>query len=162
MTHIACKKATGQPNAFSKSDNPISPEAERKEWLHNPHVSPATVHHKEAVFSIVRKIYGRERDDPMDDLDVNMAIWGIFLNATLRAALHLGQDHEANLRYVLCNSVGQSFHKTGKLISEQEITCVSTLNFRQLTWMSTSSLCKKAYQITNAKTYAFSDSLLCE
>ena len=95
-------------------------------------------HKREAVFSIVRKIYGRERDDPMDDLDVNMAIWGIFLNATLRAAVHLEPDHEANLRYVLCNSVGQSFHKTGKLISEQkEITGVSTHNFRELTWMST-------------------------
>ena len=34
-------------------------------------------------------------DDLMDDLDVNMAIRGIFLNATLRAAVHLGQDYEA-------------------------------------------------------------------
>ena len=36
----------------------------------------------------------------MDDLDVNMAIRGIFLNTTLQAAVHLGQDYEANLRYV--------------------------------------------------------------
>ena len=28
-----------------------------------------------------------------------MAIWSIFLNATLRAAVHLGQDYEANLRH---------------------------------------------------------------
>ena len=49
-------------------------------------MSPDTVHHTEAVFSIVREIYGREHDDPMDDLDVNMAIWGIFLNATLRSS----------------------------------------------------------------------------
>ena len=45
----------------------------------------------------------------MDDLDVNMAIWGVFLNATLRAAVHLGQDYEAKSRYVkndLWNSVG--------------------------------------------------------
>ena len=40
-------------------------------------------------------IYGREHDDPMDDLDVHMTTWSIFLNATLRAAVHLGQDHEA-------------------------------------------------------------------
>ena len=52
-----------------------------------------TVHHTEAVFSIVRRIYGREHVDRM----VNMAIWSIFLNATLRAAVHLGQDYEANL-----------------------------------------------------------------
>ena len=29
--------------------------------------------------------------------ELNMAIWGIFLNTTLRAAVHLGQDYEANL-----------------------------------------------------------------
>ena len=36
----------------------------------------------------------------MKDLDVKLAILGIFLNATLRAAVHLGQDYEANLRHV--------------------------------------------------------------
>ena len=56
-------------------------------------------------------------DDPMNDLDVNMAIWGILLNATLRAAVHLGQDFQVNVRYVknnLWNSMGQLFHETGK------------------------------------------------
>ena len=28
-------------------------------------------------------IYGREHGDPMNDWDVNMAIWSIFLNALL-------------------------------------------------------------------------------
>ena len=76
---IAYKIATGKPNASSESDHPLSPKAERIKWSHKPHVAPATIHHTEAVFSIVRRIYGREHDDPMDDLDVNMAIWGIFL-----------------------------------------------------------------------------------
>ena len=97
---------------------------------------------------------------------MNMAIWDIFLNATLRAAVHLGQDYEANLRCMtnnLWNSVEQFFRETGKLISEQkkEITGVSTINFEELTWMSTSLLCSKAYRITNAKTYVLSDSVLC-
>ena len=86
------------------------PKAEKIEWSHNLRVSPATIHDTEAVFSIVRGIYGREHEDPMNDLDVNMAIWGISLNATLRAAVHLGQDCEVNLRHVknnLWNSVGQ-------------------------------------------------------
>ena len=86
------------------------PKAEKIEWSHNLQVSPATIHHTEAVFSIVREIYERERDDSVDDLDVNMAIWGIFLNATLRAAVHLRKDHDANLHYVknhLWNSVGR-------------------------------------------------------
>ena len=37
-----------------------------KEWSHNLHVSPATVHHTEAVFSTVKRIYGREHDDTVD------------------------------------------------------------------------------------------------
>ena len=61
----------------------------------------------------------------------------IFLNATLRAAVHLEQDYEANLRYVkknLWNSVGQLFNEKDKLISEQtEITGVSSINFKELT-----------------------------
>ena len=71
---VAYATATGKPNASSKSDHPGSPKAERIEWSHNLHMSPATVHHMEAVFSIARKIYERGPDDPMDDLDVNMAI----------------------------------------------------------------------------------------
>ena len=110
---VAEKRATGKPYASSKSDCQGRPKAEKTEWSHNLQVSPATIHHAEPVFSIVRRIYGREHDDPMIDLDVIMAIRGIFLN---------GQDYEANLRYVknnLWNSVGQLFRETGKLISEQ-------------------------------------------
>ena len=62
----------------------------------------------------------------------------------------------------LWDSVGQLFNKTGKLISEQkEITGVSTMKFKDATWMSTILLCSKAYQITNGKAYVFSDSVLC-
>ena len=60
-----------------KSDCQGCPKTEKIEWSHNLHVSPATLHHTEAVFSIVMRIYGREHDDPVDDLDVNIAIWGI-------------------------------------------------------------------------------------
>ena len=74
-------------------------------------------------------------------------------------------ETDANLRYVknhLWNSVGQLFIETGKLIREQkEITGVNTMNFKELTWMSTTSLYSKVYQITNAKTYVFSDTVLC-
>ena len=79
---------------------------------------------------------------------MSIAIWDMFLNATLQAAVHLGQDYEANLRFVrnhLWNSVGQLFNETGKLISEQtEIAGVNTIDFEELTWMSTSLLCSQA------------------
>ena len=97
---VLYKKVTGKPGASSKSENSENLKAERKEWPHNLDMSPATVPHMETVFSIVRKIYEREPADPMEDLDVNVGIWGIFLNTTL-------------------------------------------------------------HQITNAKTYIFSDSVLC-
>ena len=106
---VAYETAAGKPYASSKSDCQWGPKAERREWSYNLHVFPATLHHTEAVFSIVREICEREHDDPVDDFDVNVAVWRKFLNATLRAAVHLGQDYEANLRYVkndLWNSVG--------------------------------------------------------
>ena len=45
-----------------------------------------------------------KHDDPMNGLDVIMAIWGISLKATLRAAVHLGQDCMVNFttREELC------------------------------------------------------------
>ena len=56
---------TGKPVAFfqleaktfasSKSDCQGGPKAERRESSHNLHVCPATIHHTEAVFSIVRE-----------------------------------------------------------------------------------------------------------
>ena len=61
----------------------------------------------------------------------------------------------------LWNRVELLFHETGKLISEQkEITGVSIVGFKDATWISTSSLCEKACQISNVKTYVFSDSVL--
>ena len=114
MRPVAYKIATAKPNASSKSDHPGSPKAERKERSHNLRVSPATNHHLEVVLAIVKGIYGRERDDTIDDLDVNMAIWCIFLNTTLQAAVYLEQDYEANLRFVknhLWNCVGQLFNE---------------------------------------------------
>ena len=44
------------------------------------------------VYSIVRKTYDRKPTDEMEDLDVNPAVWGVFMNITLQAAVHLGQD----------------------------------------------------------------------
>ena len=97
---VACKTALEKPYASSTSDHLGSPNAERVEWSHSIHMFPATVHNMEAVFPIVRRIYEREPDDLVDDLDVNVATWGIFLNANPRSGVHLGQDCEANLRFV--------------------------------------------------------------
>ena len=73
---VAYKTAAEKPHAPSESACQGRPKAERIEWSHNLQVSPATIHHTESVFSIVRRIYGREHDDTMNDSDVNMAILG--------------------------------------------------------------------------------------
>ena len=56
------------------------------------------------------------------------------MNATLPTAVHLGQDCEANLRYVkniLWNTAKQSFSEIAKLISGQtEITGLSSIDFK--------------------------------
>ena len=63
-------------------------------WNHYLQISTNTSHHMEAVFSMVRKIYGRQPGDPMKDLNVNLAIWRMFMNTTLRAAVHLGKEYD--------------------------------------------------------------------
>ena len=69
-------------------------------WDHYLHISPNTSHKMEAVFSMVWKICGKQPGDPMEDLNVNFAIWRIFMNTTLRAAVYLGKDYDTNLSFV--------------------------------------------------------------
>ena len=69
-------------------------------WDHYLHISPNTSDYMEAVYDTVRKINGIPLDDPMEDLDVNVAIWGVFMNATLKTAVHLGNDHDVKSRHV--------------------------------------------------------------
>ena len=45
-------------------------------------ISPHHVPYMNDVYDMVRKAYARPADDPMKDLNVKMAIWGIFINAT--------------------------------------------------------------------------------
>ena len=57
---------------------------------------------------------------------MNAAIWGMFVNTTLQAAVHLGQDHDRNLGSVknqFWSSLKKLFKGTEKLIRNQtEIT----------------------------------------
>ena len=137
-------------------------------WRHYLQVSPHTVHKTEAVFSMIREIYGRKPGDPLKDLNVNLAIWGMFMNTPLRSVVHLGKDYEANLRYVknrLLKTAGQLFRETEKLVSDQtgqtEITGISVTNFQCLWLMSRSLLHSRAYQYSIAKVHVFSDSVFC-
>ena len=128
-------------------------------------MSPAVVPHMNKVHSIVQKMYGRSSTDELNDLDVNTAVWGIFMNVTLEAAVHLDQDHMENLRFTkkqLLKSVKEFFQMTEKLIKDhKEMNNLTTIDYKEFTWRSTTLLCDKAFETTNAKTSVFADSVLC-
>ena len=52
-------------------------------------ISPQTIHYTEAVYDMVRKIYGRPSDDPVEDLDVNVAIWRVRFHRKLKQFFYL-------------------------------------------------------------------------
>ena len=77
------KEVTGKLVASKSSEYSWNSEAGSRKWPHNFHVSPAAAPHMEKVYSIVRQIYGRSPTDDLNDLDVNTAMWSIFMNFTL-------------------------------------------------------------------------------
>ena len=85
-------KAWVQPLAhgLSSSVDTESQKDTEATWNQYLQISPNTSHFLEAVFSMVREICGRQPGDPVKDLVVNLAIWRMFMNTTLRAAVHLG------------------------------------------------------------------------
>ena len=87
------------------------------------------------------------------------------MNVTLQAAVHLGRDYMENQRFTknqLPKSVKQLFHVTERLIQDQtEISGLTTIDYEQPSSRSRTLLCDKAIEITNAKTYVFSDSVQC-
>ena len=74
------------------SEDSEDSEPKSQVWPHHFRISPHYVHHMEKVFSIKRKIYERKPTDDSNDLDVNTAMWCIFMSVTLQAAVHLGRD----------------------------------------------------------------------
>ena len=89
----------------------------------------------------------------------------MFMNATLQAAVHLGQDCDQNLRFVkkhFWSSLKKLFKETEKLIKDQtEIIGASLIVYKDYTWSATSLLCDRIHQISHARTYVFADSVLC-
>ena len=81
------------------------------------HISTAYVHHLDKD---ARQKFGRKPGDKMEDLDVNTSIWRIFMTATLRAAVHLGNDYVVNL-----HSTKNQSKRTLKLL----FNATSLLNF---------------------------------
>ena len=87
------------------------------------------------------------------------------MNVTIQAAVHLGRDFLENLRLTknqLLKSAKQLFQVTEKLIGDKtEINGLTTIDYKEPTWKSTTLPCEKAFEITNARTHVFADSVLC-
>ena len=85
------------------------------------------------------------------------------MTATLQAAVNLGNDNVENLHSTENQSkrtLKLLFNVTRKLIKDQkEIQGFSVFNWQQQTWQRTTLLTDKAVQLSNAKTYVFSDSV---
>ena len=112
-------KAWGKPLAHGASCS-VDQESQKNTeatWDHYLQKSQDTSHFMEDVFSMVRKIYGKEPGDPVEDLNANLAIWRMFTNTTLRAAVQIGKDYDTNLRFVEKFSVennGTAFQRNRK------------------------------------------------
>ena len=66
------------------------------QWPNYFQISVAGVPHLEKVYSNFRQKIRRQSGDYMNDLGTNSLIWGIFMSATLDAAVHLGKDSLEN------------------------------------------------------------------
>ena len=132
---------------------PLSPHIAGHIALHGSRL----IHGQEDQWKTTRRSYGR--------FDCAFGSLGMFMNTTLRAAVHLGNDHDTNLRFVqkcLWKTTGQLFKETEKLISGQtETTGISLIDSKDFRWISTSLLHNRAHQYATAKVYVFSDSVLC-
>ena len=85
----------GYPGNPGNSGN-SGTEGNDEDWSHNLHISTTYVLHMEKIFSIVRQRYGVSPRNQMKNLDMNTAIWDIFMSVTLLAALHLRKDYTEN------------------------------------------------------------------
>ena len=131
-----------------------------KLFHHNFQIS--NVDHLKKVYSNVRLKLSRPQGDEMLDIDVNAMISGIFASATVKAAVHLGQDYQENLRTTKNNTdfkkVQTLFDISQKLIPNQkdEIFRISTIEWNSIPWMRTTLLHDKAIKLSKAKVHVYS------
>ena len=99
---------------------------------HSLAISPDHVPHMNDGYNTVRKVHSRPESDPMKDMDVNMATWGYLWNATLRAAIHHGNDHDVKLK----NVQNSSWRTTGQLFGDIESWSVVEQRLLVETWLT--------------------------
>ena len=132
-------------------------------WPHNLRVSRADLPHLEKVYSNWRRQLKREAEAKMEDHNKNTMIWRTFMLVAQQAAVHLGIEYLENLHSTKNQSqrtMNQS-DVTKKLVSEQtEIHRISLIVWQEKSWKRTILFNDQAVQLSTAKVYVFSDSVL--
>ena len=123
---------------------------------------------KKKVDERLRIILNRLPDKEMKGIDKSSLIWGIFMTSSLHAANFLGKYYSENLHST--RNTGQKptvqklFDVTQTLIREQEleISGVSAQSWSCSKWEKLHlANDKEVIQLTKAKVYVFTDSVLC-
>ena len=79
------------------------------------------------------------------------------MSATVKAAVHLGQDYQENLR----TTKNTDFEKELILNKKDGIFAISTVEWNTIPWMRTTLLLDGAVKLSKAKVLVYSDSGVC-
>ena len=89
-------------------------------------------------------------------IDVNAMIWGILMSATMKAAVHFGQDCQKNLRGTKktdLEKVKRLFDISHKLILNQkkDMFGISTIEWNAILWMRETWRHDRAVKLSKAR-----------
>ena len=144
----------------------------RKSWSWKKEVATQFLHilwsrvlHGEGLFDCERDLRSRTYRE-MKDLKLNAAIWRMFMNTTLQAAVHLGQNYDQNLRFVknhFWSSLKKLFKETENFDQEPERDHWCTNDWLRRAHMERDKLAVWQYSsdLECQDTYVFADSVLC-
>ena len=167
---VAHEKVTWKLVASRNLEDSGNPKAGNRKWPHNSRMSSAVVPRMEKVFSIVRKIYDRsfhgQLGGPRRD---HRPPYGVYSwtphfphckqqSILVKLVCRIYDLPRIN-SWSLWNSCSE-WQKNWSRIRKKTVMW-PRLIFKELTWSATSLLRDKAFEITNAKTYVFADSVLC-
>ena len=162
---VAYKKGAEKPAASSVSVKSGNPTAERRKWQDNFYISSAVVSYMNEVYSIVRKTYVR---GPTDEIGGPQRERGHLENAYDHTSSSSSSCSWLRSDFTICQESFLEFfdeiiQRNWKIDQEPdtEINGVSTTDCEEYTRSATSLLRDRIFQISNAKTYVYVDSVLC-
>ena len=123
---------------------------------HNLAMLPSNVEFLVKVFTYVRQQLGRPKEDKVEQANTNAMICGLFITASIKAAVHLGKDYEENVHVMKStefSKVRPLFSITQKLLFDQEdeMFGVSTIDCDQTPWMRSTLIYEHVIKFFDSK-----------